>query len=50
VELTYTAHRYISSTYKPFEMFILASLFYLAIVSVLSYAVKRIDERVALEG
>ncbi|WP_099867606.1 amino acid ABC transporter permease [Pararhizobium haloflavum] len=50
VELTYTAHRYISSTYKPFEMFILASLFYLVIVSVVSFAVNRIDERVALES
>lgn len=50
VELTYTAHRYISSTYKPFEMFVLASVFYLAIVSAMSFAVRKIDERVALEG
>tara|TARA_R110002126_G_scaffold96469_1_gene225616 strand:+ start:2917 stop:3567 length:651 start_codon:yes stop_codon:yes gene_type:complete len=50
LELSYTAHRYISSTYKPFEMFILASIFYLAIVTVFSYGVKKIDERVALES
>ena len=49
VELTYTAHRFISSTYKPFEMFILSSIFYLLIVSFLSYGVKAIDDRVALE-
>ena len=50
VEMTYTAQRFISSTYKPFEMFILASLFYLVIVSALSFAVKKIDDRVALEN
>jgi polar amino acid transport system permease protein len=50
VELTYTAHRFISSTYKPFEMFILSSIFYLVIVSALSYAVKAVDDRVALES
>src|SRR5690606_15151223 len=50
VELTYTAHRYISSTYKPFEMFILASLSYLAIVSAMSLVVTKLDRRVALES
>lgn len=49
VELSYTAHRYISSTYKPFEMFILASIFYLAIVTIFSYGVKLLDQRMALE-
>ncbi|PLX42068.1 MAG: nickel transporter [Hyphomicrobiales bacterium] len=49
VELSYTAHRYISSTYKPFEMFILASVFYLAIVTIFSYGVKWVDRGVALE-
>ncbi|NQU56613.1 MAG: amino acid ABC transporter permease [Rhodospirillales bacterium] len=49
VELSYTAHRYISSTYKPFEMFILASVFYLLIVTVFSYGVRKIDQRVALD-
>lgn len=48
-ELTYTAHRFISSTYKPFEMFILAAVFYLAIVSAVLWLVAFIDRRVALE-
>jgi len=50
LELSYTAHRYISSTYKPFEMFILASVFYIAIITVFSYGVRKIDARVALEN
>jgi polar amino acid transport system permease protein len=49
LELSYTAHRYISSTYKPFEMFILASLFYIVIVSIFSYGVKKVDDYVAME-
>ena len=49
VELSYTAHRYISSTYKPFEMFILASLFYLIIVTIFSYGVRKVDQHVALD-
>lgn len=49
VELTYTAHRYISSTYRPFEMFILASIFYLIIISFVSFIVARLDEYAALE-
>ena len=49
LELSYTAHRYISSTYKPFEMFILASIFYLLIVSLFSYGVKKLDALAALE-
>ena len=49
VELSYTAHRYISSTYKPFEMFILASIFYLIIVTIFSYGVRKIDQHVAMD-
>lgn len=37
VELTYTAQRYIGSTYKPFEMFLLAGALYMIII----YAVGR---------
>lgn len=48
-ELTYTAHRFISSTYKPFEMFILAAIFYLIIVTVFMRLVDWIDTRVALK-
>ncbi|NQU59103.1 MAG: amino acid ABC transporter permease [Rhodospirillales bacterium] len=49
VELSYTAHRFISSTYKPFEMFILASAFYLIIVTIFSYGVRKIDQHVAID-
>lgn len=48
-ELTYTAHRFISSTYKPFEMFLLAAVFYLVIITVFMRLVNWIDARVALK-
>lgn len=48
VELTYTAHRFISSTYKPFEMFTLSAIFYLAIITVVSRGVEILDRRYAL--
>jgi len=48
-ELTYTAHRFISSTYKPFEMFILAAIFYLVIITLFMRLVEWIDTRVALK-
>lgn len=48
VELTYTAHRYIGSTYRPFEVFFMAALFYLLIVSAASYLVRHLDRRFAL--
>jgi polar amino acid transport system permease protein len=48
LELTYTAHRYISSTYRPLEMFVLAALFYLLIVSAFSVVIRRLDRRFAL--
>jgi len=48
VELTYTAHRYIGSTYRPFEMFILAAMFYLVIVSIASFFIQKVDQRYAL--
>ena len=49
VELTYTAHRYIGSTYRPFEMFILAALFYLVIISIASFLIQQVDQRYVLE-
>lgn len=49
-ELTYTAHRFISSTYQPFEMFFLAAVFYLIIISVFMRLVAYLDRRAALEG
>ena len=48
VELTYTAHRYIGSTYRPFEMFILAAMVYLVIISIASSLIQKVDNRYAL--
>jgi len=50
VELTYTAHRFISSTYKPFEMFALSAFFYLIIITVVTRAIRALDERYAVQG
>ena len=49
VELTYTAQRYIGSTYKPFEMFMLAGALYLAIIYVVGLGVSFLDRRAALK-
>ncbi|MDP3526403.1 MAG: amino acid ABC transporter permease [Hoeflea sp.] len=49
VELTYTAQRYIGSTYKPFEMFFLAGAIYMAIIYVTGLGVNWLDRRVALK-
>ena len=49
LELTYTAQRYISSTYKPFEMFLLAGAIYMLIVYVTGFAVNWLDRKVALK-
>ena len=49
IELTYTAQRYISSTYKPFEMFVLAGALYMVIVYVTSVGVTWLDRKVALK-
>lgn len=45
VELTYTAQRYIGSTYKPFEIFAVAALLYMVIVYLLAKAVDMLDRR-----
>lgn len=49
VELTYTAQRYIGSTYKPFEMFFLAGAIYMAIIYVTGHGVSWLDRRAALK-
>jgi polar amino acid transport system permease protein len=49
VELTYTTQRYIGTTYRPFEMFFLAALFYLFIISLTSFFIRKVDQRYALE-
>ncbi|MBU2485215.1 MAG: amino acid ABC transporter permease [Alphaproteobacteria bacterium] len=49
VELTYTAQRYIGSTYKPFEMFFLAGSIYMVIIYVTGLGISWLDRRVALK-
>lgn len=48
VELTYTAQRYIGSTYKPFEMFLLAGVLYMAILYVTGKGVAWLDRKVQI--
>lgn len=49
VELTYTAQRYIGSTYKPFEMFILAGVIYLALIYVTSLLINWFDRKAQIK-
>lgn len=48
VELTYTAQRYIGSTYKPFEMFAIAAALYLIVIHVTTKAIAWADSRFAV--
>lgn len=48
VELTYTAQRYIGSTYKPFEMFLLAGVLYMIIIYVTGRCVAWLDRKVQI--
>ena len=48
VEMTYTAQRFISSTYKPFEIFAIAAVLYMIIIYVVSRAVDHLDRRYAI--
>ncbi|MDK3073040.1 amino acid ABC transporter permease [Sedimentitalea sp. JM2-8] len=45
VELTYTAQRYIGSTYKPFEMFLLSGALYMLIIYITGRAIAWLDRR-----
>ncbi|UWR10721.1 amino acid ABC transporter permease [Sulfitobacter mediterraneus] len=45
VELTYTAQRYIGSTYKPFEMFLLAGILYMIIIYVAGRGIAWLDRK-----
>ena len=45
VELTYTAQRYIGSTYKPFEMFMLAGILYMIIIYVVGVVIAWLDRK-----
>ncbi|PFG64639.1 polar amino acid transport system permease protein [Thioclava sp. ES.031] len=49
VELTYTAQRYIGSTYKPFEMFLLAGVLYLVIITAVGKGVSFLDRKVRIQ-
>jgi len=48
VELTYTAQRFIGSTYKPFEIFGVAALLYMVIVYAVARVVDLLDKRYAI--
>lgn len=48
IELTYTAQRYIGSTYKPFEMFLLAGVLYMVIIYVVGRGVAWLDRKVQI--
>jgi polar amino acid transport system permease protein len=43
VELTYTAQRFVTSTYKPFEVFAVAGAAYIVIVAAISLIVRGIE-------
>ncbi len=43
VELTYTAQRFVTSTYKPFEVFAVAAAAYIVIIAVISLIVRRLE-------
>jgi polar amino acid transport system permease protein len=45
VELTYTAQRYIGSTYKPFEMFLLSGLLYMIIIYSVGRGIAWLDRK-----
>lgn len=48
VELTYTAQRFIGSTYKPFEIFGVAALLYMIMVYAIARIVDLLDKRFAI--
>ncbi len=45
IELTYTAQRFIGSTYKPFEMFLIAGILYMIIIYIAGTGIKWLDRR-----
>lgn len=49
IELSYTAQRYIGSTFKPFEVFVLAAAIYMVIVHALLWVIDLLDRRFALK-
>ncbi|MBV2143517.1 amino acid ABC transporter permease [Falsochrobactrum sp. TDYN1] len=49
IELTYTAQRFIGSTYKPFEIFGIAAAIYMVVIYVISRFVDLLEARYALK-
>ena len=49
VELTYTAQRYIGSTYKPFEMFLLAGVIYMVMIYVTGLGINWLDRKAVIK-
>lgn len=49
VELTYTAQRYIGSTYKPFEMFFLSGIIYMVLIYVTGLGIAWLDRRAVIK-
>ncbi|MNR04453.1 Inner membrane amino-acid ABC transporter permease protein YecS [compost metagenome] len=47
VELSYTAQRFISSTYKPFEIFMVSALLYIVMVYSVRFIIDYLDNRFA---
>lgn len=45
IDLTYTAQRYISATYKPFEIFTVAAFFYMVIIITVTIVLRWLDRR-----
>jgi polar amino acid transport system permease protein len=43
VELTYSAQRFVTSTYKPFEVFTVAGIAYIVIIAIISMIVRGIE-------
>jgi len=48
VELTLAAQRLIGSTYKPFEMYIMAAFLYALMTTATSYMLKRVENKMAI--
>lgn len=49
VELTLTAQRLIGSTYKPFEMYLMAAFLYAVLTTATSFLLGKLENRIAVE-
>jgi polar amino acid transport system permease protein len=48
MEITLTAQRLISSTWKPFELYLIAAVYYAVITTILNYVLNRYEARLSL--